>query len=146
MRACKVRLSKARGNVSGKRRRARQWRRQAVRHDGAHGQHPRRHVEHDRVGRGSGARHQRHRNRPDARGVEREVAGAAVAAEDPGAHVDRVLARVAVERLTPAHIGARTRARWSKEGGRGEFKTPGTVKDFASFTKGHAYTDEKAGR
>jgi insulysin len=28
----------------------------------------------------------------------------------------------------------------------GEFKTPGTVKDFAEFTKGHAYTDEKAGR
>tara|TARA_R110002072_G_scaffold231012_1_gene388380 strand:+ start:857 stop:3655 length:2799 start_codon:yes stop_codon:yes gene_type:complete len=28
----------------------------------------------------------------------------------------------------------------------GEFKTPGTVKDFAEFTKAHSYTAEKAGR
>jgi len=28
----------------------------------------------------------------------------------------------------------------------GEFKTPGTVKDFAEFTKSHSYTAEKAGR
>lgn len=37
---------------------------------------------------------------------------------------DALLARVAVERLTPAHIDALTRAGWSQEGGRVEFKTP----------------------